>query len=234
NSLFARIDTLLLRERRFTAEAAHELRTPLAILRAQWDVVKRSASDEERAEAQERMDAGLARMDRLVTQMLALSRAESLSLDLRGTDVAWTPVIEQVMSDCLDLANRRRIELVCEWPPAGALPLPLIGDAHLLTVLLRNLVDNAARYAPAGSTVTLRMGPSQVEVENPGGPLPAEQLETLGQRFHRPAGQAEDGSGLGVSIARRIAALHGLEVVYDAGPGNTVRAVVRHASLTSP
>ncbi|MGV3572832.1 MAG: ATP-binding protein [Ramlibacter sp.] len=233
NSLFARIDSLLLRERRFTAEAAHELRTPLAVLRAQWDVVKRSRSDGERAEAQAQMDAGLARMDRLVTQMLALSRAES-TLDLAGTDVDWQPVVEQVMSDCLELANRRRIELVCQWPPAGRLPLPLVGDGHLLTVLLRNLLDNAARYAPAGSTVTLRMGTDQIEVENPGGPLPPEQLATLGQRFHRRPGQAEAGSGLGVSIVQRIAALHGLEVVYDAGAGDAVRAVVRPVQATAP
>lgn len=234
NSLFARIEGLLARERRFTAEAAHELRTPLAVLRAQWDVVKRSRSEEERARAQEQMDAGLARMDRLVTQMLALSRAESAAPVAPGSDVAWQPIVEQVMGDCLDLAHRRRIELVCQWPASGRPPLPLVGDAHLLTVLLRNLVDNAARYGPVGSTVTLRMGEEQIEVENEGGPMPPEQLATLGQRFHRPAGQAEAGSGLGVSIVQRIAAMHGLEVVYDAGAGDAVRAIVRFPRPTSP
>ncbi|MBE7366034.1 ATP-binding protein [Ramlibacter pallidus] len=234
NSLFARIESLLARERRFTAEAAHELRTPLAVLRAQWDVVKRSRSNEERARAQQQMDAGLARMDRLVTQMLALSRAESTAPVHAGADVDWPAIVEQVMGDCLELAHRRDIELVCDWPSSGRPALPLVGDGHLLTVLLRNLVDNAARYAPAGSTVALRMGEDGIEVENAGGPLPPEQLAALGQRFHRPPGQVEAGSGLGISIVQRIAALHGLEVVYDAGAGgHAVRAVVRFARPTS-
>lgn len=234
NSLFERIDNLMTRERRFTADAAHELRTPLAVLRAQWDVVKRAKSDGERAQAQQQMDAGLTRMDRLVTQMLALSRAESATPELLGTEIDWPPIVEQVMGDCLELADHRHIELACEWPASSRPALPLIGNTHLLTVLLRNLMDNAARYAPPGSTVLLRMGSTQLEVENGGGPLSAEQLAGLGQRFHRPPGQEEGGSGLGVSIAQRIAALHGLEIVYDAGAGDAVRATVRFARVTSP
>ncbi len=234
NSLFARIDSLLTRERRFTADAAHELRTPLAVLRAQWDVVKRSRSDDERLQAQRQMEAGLTRMDRLVTQMLALSRAETASAELLGTEIDWPPIVEQVISDSMPLADRRHIELACEWPAAGRPALPLIGDTHLLTVLLRNLVDNAARYAPAGSTVLLHMGEKQLMVENGGGPLSAEQLAGLGQRFHRPPGQEEGGSGLGVSIAQRIAALHGLEIEYDAGRGDAVRVMVHFSRIISP
>lgn len=235
NSLFERIDSLLRRERRFTADAAHELRTPLAVLRAQWDVVKRSRSDEERRLAQQQMDAGLTRMDRLVTQMLALSRAETATPELLSEEIDWPPIVEQVMSDCLELANRRRIELACEWPGTNRPALPLIGSTHLVAVLLRNLVDNAVRYAPTGSTVLLRMGSTQIEVENAGGPLSDKQLAGLGQRFHRPPGQEEGGSGLGVSIAQRIAALHGLQIVYDAGAhGNAVRAIVLFAPITSP
>lgn len=234
NSLFERIESLLSRERRFTADAAHELRTPLAVLRAQWDVVKRSHSEEERAQAQRQMDAGLMRLDRLVTQMLSLSRAEAATTELLDTEIEWPPIVEQVMSDCLELADRRGIELACDWPDAGRPALPLMGNTHLMTVLLRNLVDNAVRYAPAGSTVLLNMMATRIEVENPGGPLTPEQLASLGQRFHRPPGQQEGGSGLGVSIVQRIAALHGLEVVYDAAGGDAVRATVRFTRVTSP
>lgn len=211
NGLFLRIDSLLVRERRFTADAAHELRTPLAVLKAQWEVVRRAGSIEERAQAERRLDAGLDRMGRLVTQMLALSRVESGAV-LAMVEIEWTPIVEQAMGDCLMLAERRGIELACEWPPAGVHPVPLLGDAHLLTVLLRNLLDNAVRYAPSGTGVVLRFSASTIEVDNDGPPLTVEQLERLGERFYRPEGQQEIGSGLGVSIARRIAGLHGLEL----------------------
>ena len=181
------------------------------------------------------MDAGLTRMDRLVTQMLALSRAETATAELLSTEIDWPPIVEQVMSDCLDLADRRHIELACEWPEANRPALPLIGNTHWVTVLLRNLVDNAARYAPPHSAVLLRMGGTQIDVENAGGPLSAEQLAGLGQRFHRPPGQEEGGSGLGISIAQRIAALHGLEIVYGGGANhNAVCATVRFARIISP
>ena len=107
------------------------------------------------------------------------------------------------------------------WPATGRPPaqpaLPLHGDADLLAVLLRNLVDNAVRYAPEGSTVTLRFAADGLEVHNAGPALAAEALARLGERFHRADGQAESGSGLGVSIVQRIAALHGLVLRYRSG-----------------
>ncbi|MGJ7484554.1 ATP-binding protein [Variovorax sp. LT2P21] len=230
NGLFARIEQMLVRERRFTADAAHELRTPLAVLRAQWDVVQRAGSPAERAAAETKLGIGLDRMDRLVTQMLALSRVESGTVPVFD-DVRWTPVVEQAMSDCLVLAERRGIELACDWPPAGRHPMPLLGDEHLLAVLLRNLLDNAVRYAPAGSAVTLRIGQDCIEVENAGEPLSPEQMARLGERFYRPDGQQEVGSGLGVSIVRRIAELHGLGLVFGARPDGTgVRVLLQFDS----
>ena len=109
--------------------------------------------------------------------------------------------------------------------------MPLLGDPHLLTVLLRNLLDNAVRYATTASVVTLRIGQEQLEVENEGDPLSADQLARLGERFYRPAGQPESGSGLGVSIVRRIADLHGLEVDFGTNAtGQGVRVVLRFAA----
>ncbi len=219
NGLFARIDELLVRERRFTADAAHELRTPLAVLRAQWDVVRGATSAAERQEAERKLGTGLDRMGRLVTQMLSLSRIESGVAPALTTEIDWPAIVEHTMSDCLALAERRHIELACEWPPHGQHPMPLLGDEHLITVLLRNLLDNAVRYAPTGTAVTLRIAREQLELENEGPPLAPEQLARMGERFYRPDGQAEVGSGLGVSIARRIAQLHGLEVLFSDGAG---------------
>jgi len=217
NGMFQRIDTMLQRERRFTADAAHELRTPLAVLRAQWDVLRRASNPAEREQAEIRLGTGLDRMDRLVTQMLALARVEAsgAQLDLRDTaSIDWRRVTEQAISDMLPLAERRDAELVCEWPADGTAPLPISGDPELLTVLLRNLLDNALRYAPAHATVWLVFTASELRVENQGEALTVEQLARLGERFYRPEGNQETGSGLGVSIVQRIAALHGLRLVY--------------------
>ena len=227
NGLFSRIEAMLARERRFTDDAAHELRTPLAVLRAQWDVLRRARPGAERDEAEAKMTRGLARLDRLVAQLLALSRVESGGSVLAKQPGAWAALVEQVMNDCLPLAERRRIELECDWAqPAGREPLPLHGDAALLAVLLRKLLDNALRYAPQGSTVTLRFDELALEVENDAEPLSDEQLARLGERFYRPEGQDEIGSGLGLSIVRRIAALHGLDLRFerrDGGRGLRVR-----------
>lgn len=219
NGLFERIDTTLARERRFTADAAHELRTPLAVLRAQWDVQRRATGEDERRQAEARLGAGLDRLDRLVAQMLSLSKVDATDRLAAAIPVDWAPLVEQAMTDVLPLAERRRIELGCDWPPAGTPAFPLRGDAGLLGVLLRNLLDNAVRYAPAGSAVGLRFTATGLRVENAGPPLPAETLTHLGERFHRPEGQTEVGSGLGISIAQRIAALHGLALRYRAGNG---------------
>jgi two-component system sensor histidine kinase QseC len=232
NGLFARIKETLARERRFTSDVAHELRTPLAVLRAQWDVVRRAPNQAERARAEAGFGAGLERMDRLVTQMLALSTVESSDSLPRTTAVHWQAIVEDVMGDCLTIAERRRIELACEWPPEGHDPMPLVGDEQLLAALLRNLLDNAVRYARPDTTVMLRFGDDYLEVENDGESLPPEEFARLGERFHRPAGQQESGSGLGVSIVQRIAALHGLKVEFSPrDDGQGMKVVVRTARV---
>ena len=230
NGLFGRIDATLARERRFTADAAHELRTPLAVLSAQWEVLQGARNESDRVQAAGKLSAGMARMTRLVDQLLRLSRLETIDVLARAEPLNWQALAEQAMSDTLPLAERRQIELACEWPPEPQNPPDWRGDGQLLAVLLRNLLDNAVRYAPEGSTVTLRLTPSGVLVDNAGEPLPAEQLQRLGERFYRPEGQAEPGSGLGVSIAQRIAALHGLVLSYH--PRADGSGVV--AELTAP
>lgn len=219
NGLLVRIRDTLERERRFTADAAHELRTPLAVLRAQWDVLRRAGALPERERAERQLTAGLDRLDRLVTQMLSLSRVESRGGTLNdGQEIDWPPIVEQAVNDCLALSGRRDVEMSVEWPKAGGKPpFPLIGDASLLTVMLRNLLDNAVRYAPRGSTVLLRMRDDGLSVENDGEPISQALLSRLGERFYRPDGQEEGGSGLGVSIVTRVAEQHGLIARWRAG-----------------
>lgn len=220
NALFTRVQDTLEHERRFTADAAHELRTPLAALQAQWDAARLAgrATDEKIGE-------GLARLSRLVSQLLALARLDHAAPMLTAP-VDWQAVSAQAMDEVLPLADRGGVEIACEWPAQAAAPLPLKGDAALLTALLRNLLENALRHAPRDSVVTLRFGADALEVLDEGPGVVPEHLPRLGDRFFRPAGEISPGSGLGLSIVQRIATLHGLHLVLanrPAGPGFVAR-----------
>ncbi|EYC52344.1 histidine kinase [Hylemonella gracilis str. Niagara R] len=230
NGLFDRIAATLARERRFTADAAHELRTPLAVLSAQWDRLHGARADAERDQAMQALRAGIERMARLVDQLLRLSRLEAAQGLPQTGELDWPEIARQAMSDVLPLAERRQIQLDCLWPEPPQGPPQWLGDPNLIVVLLRNLLDNATRYAPEGSTVSLGFEVDRLRVDNAGPALSAELLERLGERFHRPEGQAESGSGLGVSIARRIAELHGLSLSYGArADGTGVEVVLARA-----
>jgi two-component system, OmpR family, sensor histidine kinase QseC len=211
NGLFARIDAMVHAERRFTADAAHELRTPIAAIRAQAQVALAESDDTARRHALAATLEGCDRATRVVEQLLTLSRLEA------GAAVATQPV------DLAALARRVVGELA---PEALAKQQDLgldadaechvSGDETLLAILVRNLIDNALRYSPAGAriNVTLRATPQQVtlSIEDSGPGLDAQQIERLGQRFQRGLGHQESGSGLGWSIVRRIADAQGLRV----------------------
>lgn len=222
NGLFARIDNTLARERRFTADAAHELRTPLAGLRAQWDAARLQGGPP--GAGLDKIGQGLDRLARLVQQMLALARVEHLEHLGPVQAVDWPAVVATVVDGLWPQAEAAGVDI--EVLDLAADTLPLQGDAALLGVLLRNLLDNALRHAPRGSTVTLQGGPGRLSVLDRGPGVTPEQLARLGDRFYRPEGQAGSGSGLGLSIVRRIAALHGLAVQWGPradGPGFAVQ-----------
>ncbi len=215
NELFERIAGTLERERRFTADAAHELRTPLAVLSAQWERLDRTVDSAERVRAKEAMRAGIDRMNRLVDQLLRLSRLDAAQGLQKQDSLQWADLAREAITAVLPLVERRRIQLECLWPDAPEQQGPLWrGDPQLMSVLLRNLLDNACRYSPIGSTVTLRFAGDRVSVENEAEGLQPDRRARLGERFYRPEGQPEAGSGLGVSIALRIAQLHGLVLRY--------------------
>lgn len=215
NDLFARIDAALEHERRLTADAAHELRTPLAALRAQWEAAQLAADAGERARAQAQIGVGIERLGRLVSQLLLLAGIDSRGAPVFTEAVDWRRVVESALSDELPLIEATGSDVVVEWPAGGEAPLPLLGDEALLAALVRNLIDNALRYAPRGTQVVLRFGAASLSVLDEGPGLSAEHLARLGDRFYRPPGQAQSGSGLGISIVRRVADLHGLDVRFD-------------------
>lgn len=226
NGLLARVGTLIEQERRLTADAAHELRTPLAAVRAQWDVVQRTADPTERLQAQTSVTRGMERLDRLVSQLLTMARLDSANHADFGGSVDWRAVAEQAVGDCLWIADRRDVDIAVEWPDAGILPLPMAGDENALTIMLKNILDNAIRYGPRHSLVRLTFSSSRIIIDDQGSGIAPEVLPRLGGRFVRAPGNEEAGSGLGVSIARRIAHHHGMSIHFamrdassELGPG---------------
>ena len=164
----------------------------------------------------------------MVEQLLALSRVDAAERPAQREPVEWQPIVEQAVSDLLPLAERRRIELACDWPAEGA---PAFAAAR------RCRPADAAAAQPAsttpcamrreGSAATLRFGAEGLRRrERRAAACPPRQLARLGERFYRPAGQAESGSGLGISIAQRIAALHGLRAALRRGRGADGSGVV--------
>jgi two-component system sensor histidine kinase QseC len=211
NGLFQRIGELLESERRFTADAAHELRTPIAAIRAQAQVALGAAADDERRRALHATLRGCDRATRLVEQLLTLSRLESGAAPaLVAVDLA--ALARQVVAEAAPAAieKQQTIEVDADEP------CPVQGDATLLAVMLRNLVDNAVRYSPEGATVKLAVrhveGAPRLLLDDSGPGLSPADLQRVGERFFRVVGSGQEGSGLGWSIARRIAAVHRAQV----------------------
>ena len=220
NRLLERVRASLERERRFTDDAAHELRTPIAALRVQAQVAHDARCEAERALALERVLEGCDRSARLVDQMLTLARLDPLAGLAPGATCDLADLARAAMAERAQDAVDRGIEV--GFDGASAI---VRGDAPLLATLLRNLVDNALRHAPRGGAVcvTTRVhadGRVELVVADDGPGLPADAYSRLGERFFRPLGDVASGSGLGLSIVRRIAELHGAEVRFGPGPGN--------------
>jgi two-component system, OmpR family, sensor histidine kinase QseC len=221
NGLLERVQSAIARERRFTADAAHELRTPLAALKVHAQNAARANSEAERRASLERMMAGLDRSVRLVEQMLALSRAGAARTPA-SAPVSLHQVVEDALDDVLPTLKGRGIK-VSVASERGADELVVQGDRDKLTCLARNLLDNAARYAPAGSAIRVelagRPGRTTLSVSDQGPGIPPALRERVFESYYRIPGSPGDGSGLGLAIVREIAAEHGAAVTLGEGEG---------------
>ena len=219
NALFDRLRTSLEQERRFTADAAHELRTPLAAVKTQAQVALGATGDAERSRALANVVSGTDRASRLVEQLLVLARLDPQTALPPGQTVDLHALAQQGVAEIAPAAAGKGVEV--GLAPGDA--APVAGDAVLLAVLLRNLLDNAVRYTPSGGEVevSLRRTPDAVSlvVADNGPGIPEAERGKAFDRFHRILGSGEEGSGLGLSIVRRIADLHRASVSLDAGPG---------------
>lgn len=208
NALLRRIADLLESERRFTADAAHELRTPIAAIRAQAQVALAESDDRTRRDVLRKTLDGCDRAARLVEQLLTLSRMESVPAAAATIDLA--AITRNVMAELAPaaVARAQSIELIA--PDACTVQ----GNDALLAVLVRNLVDNAIRYSPASARVRVTLNNAgnhaRLCVEDSGHGMSDEDIARLGERFFRVLGSGESGSGLGWSIVRRVAEVHAL------------------------
>ena len=220
NALLARLDEAIGAQRRFTSEAAHELRTPLAALALQVGEVER-ASDGARAAAIADLKLGLARTSRLVEQLLTMARLEPEGLIRNSSRVDLVAIAKEAIVARIPVAESRSIDLGC----TETANVSVQGDAATLATLLANLLDNALRYTPTGGRIDVSItedgGGALLTVADTGPGIPAAARERVFERFHREPSPDDAtlgvGSGLGLSIVRRIADAHGATVTLDSG-----------------
>lgn len=213
NILFRRTGELLKRERRFVSDAAHELRTPLTALKVQTEVALLTVNKPEiQQRALNKLNLGIERASRLVDQLLTLSRLDSEAMIPNKEKVDWQVLIQEMQSSFFETAKEKQINLQINYQ---GVPEEREGNLVLLSLLIRNLVDNALYYTQEGGTVKVTLTNTEFTVEDNGPGVTDEQLARLGERFYRPPGQTKTGSGLGLSIVKQIAELHQLSLRFN-------------------
>ncbi|MDT4845655.1 Swarming motility regulation sensor protein RssA [compost metagenome] len=207
NQLLTRLDTLLANQRRFLADAAHELNTPLAAVKLQAQLVRRMP-EPERIAALDELDRGIERTAHLVSQLLQLARLEPDARRPERSMVRLDQLVREVVVSFAARAAEHRIDLGL----TSAEPAVVWGDAQALRAMLDNLVDNALRYAGAGARVDLALRAEDrhavVEVIDNGPGIAAADRERVQERFVRLDQGQSTGSGLGLAIVKSIADLH--------------------------
>ncbi|KAE9542242.1 two-component system sensor histidine kinase QseC [Ursidibacter maritimus] len=210
NHFFSKTSTMLLRERRFTSDAAHELRSPLAALKIQTEIAQLAGDDSElREKALDNLTKGINRATQLIEQLLTLSRLDNLQALEGVEDIHWEKLLPSLIGELYFHAEKRQMELQFEQL---ATPMLKQGQPLLLSLMVRNLIDNAIKYCPESTIIRVTLAKHKLIIADNGGGVDSTDLAKLGQRFYRPAGQNEKGSGLGLSIVHRIAELHQYQV----------------------
>lgn len=214
NDMLERLSQTIDIQKRFIADAAHQMKTPLAGMRMQSELALRQRDPNEIHRSLEQLAKSSESATRLVNQLLALARAENqpqAGLAFEQLDLA--ELARECVHDWVGASLAQRIDLGFESPPH---PVRIRGNALMLRELLSNLIDNALRYTPAGGSVTVRVRADDaarlLEVEDTGPGIPAAERAHVFDRFYRVLGSGVPGSGLGLAIVREIAQQHDAEV----------------------
>lgn len=238
NDLLQRLNAASQTQRTFVADAAHELRSPLAALKLQLQAATNNGTLKDDGQTIERIDTRLNRLIRLVQQLLTLAREDAHPASETVSVTSLRRTGEQAVSDFSLLAEQRQIDLGLEFrhPVTQDTRCDVLADPHGLSVLLNNLIDNAIRYTPPGGKVDVvlclaaeRLG---FDVVDTGPGIPERELERVLDRFYRGEHTKGTGSGLGLAIAARIAQRQRLQItlandVDAAGLTVSIRGLVR-------
>jgi two-component system, OmpR family, sensor histidine kinase QseC len=214
NNLFAQLEQAFEHERRFTADASHELRTPLAGLLTQAQVALRTTDEAVRKQALLRISQAVHRMTYMVQQLLTFSRIESGKEYLSKELTYVNREVIQMIAELEPAAHKKRIQMEFVEQDAA----PIMANTQLINILVRNIIDNAIKYTPAGGDIIIYLEGSekqlQFRVEDSGPGIPPDQYENSLKRFHRcvETAQTAQGSGLGFSIVERITTMYGAEL----------------------
>lgn len=230
NNLFAQLEDAFEHERRFTSDAAHELRTPLAGLLTQAQVALRTSDDAVRKQALKRIEQAVNRMTYMVQQLLTFSRIEYSTEFLNQETTELGREIIQVVVDLEPEAHRKNIAIEVNQDN----PRVLVANPALLAILIRNLVDNAIKYTPPNGLINITLDGKenqyvQLCVEDSGPGIAPDQYEKSLERFHRCTETAHtaQGTGLGFSIVERIACIHNADLILGVSPLGGLKVTVR-------
>jgi two-component system sensor histidine kinase TctE len=218
NKLLGRLAESIDSQQRFVADAAHQLRTPLAALQAQVDAARRQPMPPELAPTLDQLFAATRRASHLARQLLTLAAVDpAAERPFSPEPLDLAQVLQAGVTDWIARADARQADLGFELEPA-----PLAGEPLLLKEAAANLLDNALAYSGPGAVVTLRSGRRNgaafLEVEDNGPGIPESEREQVFRRFHRVKGSPGQGSGLGLAIVREIALRHGASVTIGSPP----------------
>ena len=207
NRLFTRIDASMQKERRFTSDAAHELRTPVAAIKAQAQVARAATAEAERIRALDNAILGCDRAAHLIEQLLTLARVDTLD-----RDVAEPCQLRDIAAETIAALAPAALGKGVQLELLAGNEVEVRGNPGLLRVLLRNLLDNAVKHTPPGTSVqvdiTHEPGTACLSVSDNGPGIPEQERAKVLERFYRPLGMQASGSGLGLSIVKRIAEVH--------------------------
>lgn len=236
DGLFGRLRGMLALHERFIADAAHQLRTPLAGLRVHAERAQASSDPETIRDALNHIERLIQRANRTSSQLLALTRAQTTEHEAGDTEpLNLATVIPELVGQRVHEALAAGVDLGYEGPPD---PLWIDGDRHRLQELLDNLIDNGMRYAGRGSMMTVSLAQEGSDIclaiEDNGPGVPPAWLERLGERFFRVPGSEEAGSGLGLAIVQRIAEWHDGHARYMTGSEGGLRVEIIFPAMQEP